>query len=81
VLRATNRLPYGHVSVVRRVLNTREILVAQANWEHGRIDDAAPVLDVSARNDWSLVQVWWRPSHSIGRRRFPAYGFILPNPS
>ena len=81
VLRATHRLPYGHVSVVRRVLDPREILVAQANWEPGRIDRSVPVLDVSPRNDWSLVRVWWRPSDRLGRGRFAAYGFILPTSS
>ena len=78
VFRATTRLPDGHVSVVRRVLGPREILVAHANWEPGRIDRDVPVIDVSQRNDWSLVQVWWRPSRDIGRMRFPTYGFILP---
>jgi len=80
VLQATRRLPYGHVSVVRRVLGPREILVAQANWEPGRIDHDAPVIDVSQRNDWSLVRVWWRPSNAVGLTRFAAYGFILPQP-
>ena len=80
VLHATARLPYGHVSVVRRVLEPREILVAQANWEPGRIDRAVPVVDVSPLNDWSLVRVWWRPDNRIGRGRFAAYGFILPHP-
>lgn len=78
VLRATDRLPDGHVSVVRAVLGSRRIVVEQANWEPGRIDHASPVIDVSAANDWSLVRVWWRPTRSIGRTMYPAYGFILP---
>ncbi|MGI4745249.1 MAG: CHAP domain-containing protein [Janthinobacterium lividum] len=78
VLRATGRLPDGHVSVVRAVLGPRRIVVEQANWEPGRVDRASPVLDVSAANDWSLVRVWWRPTRSIGRTMYPAYGFILP---
>jgi len=80
VFRATRRLPDGHVSVVRRVLGPREILVEQANWEPGRIDHASPVLDVSPGNDWSQVRVWWRPAHSIGQTLYPSYGFILPVP-
>ena len=80
VLQATHRLPYGHVSVVRRVLDPREILVTHANWEPGEIDRNVLVLDVSALNDWSLVRVWWRPSNRIGRARFAAFGFILPEP-
>lgn len=77
VLRATRTMPSGHVSVVRAIVGPREIRVAQANWEPGRIDRDAPVFDVSPYNDWSLVQVWWRPSGQVGRRRYPAYGFIL----
>lgn len=81
VLQATRRLPFGHVSVVRRVLSPREILVEHANWEPGRIDRSVPVLDISFQNDWSLVRVWWRPSHGIGRSSYAAYGFILPKAS
>jgi hypothetical protein len=68
VLRATRRLPDGHVSVVRRVLNRREILVDHANWEPGLVDRTVPVLDVSPLNDWTLVRVWWRPNRARIRR-------------
>jgi len=78
VFRATSRLPSGHVSIVRRIVAPREILVEHANWEPGRIDRAAPVIDVSAANDWSLVRVYWAPIRTIGRRPYPAYGFIVP---
>ncbi|GBR39185.1 hypothetical protein AA101099_1552 [Neoasaia chiangmaiensis NBRC 101099] len=78
VFRATGRLPSGHVSIVRRLVAPREILVEHANWEPGRIDRAAPVVDVSPANDWSLVRVYWAPIHTIGRRPYPTYGFIAP---
>ncbi|TLU72945.1 CHAP domain-containing protein [Lichenicoccus roseus] len=78
VFRATGRMPAGHVSVVRRVLDSRTILVEHANWEPGRIDRAAPVRDVSRDNDWTLVRVWWRATRSLGTRPYPTYGFILP---
>lgn len=78
VLAATRRMPQGHVSVVREVAGPREIVVEHANWEPGRIDRSAPVLDVSPGNDWSLVRVWWRPLQRIGSTPYPAYGFILP---
>ena len=32
-----------------------------------------------AENNWSLVRVWYEPAHALGRRLYPAYGFILPN--
>ncbi|WP_408889613.1 CHAP domain-containing protein [Novacetimonas pomaceti] len=78
VLRATSRLPDGHVAVVRSVRGPRELVVEQANWVPGRIGRADPVIDVSSRNDWSRVQVWWSPIHGIGKSVYPAYGFILP---
>ncbi|MDT8873041.1 CHAP domain-containing protein [Komagataeibacter rhaeticus] len=61
VFRATGRPPDGHVSVVRAVRGPREVLVDQANWVPGRIGRAEPVVDVSGRNDWSRVRVWWSP--------------------
>ncbi|GBQ09658.1 CHAP domain-containing protein [Swaminathania salitolerans] len=78
VFRSTGRLPSGHVSVVRRIVSSRKILVEHANWEPGRIDRSAPVIDVSRRNDWSLVRVYWAPIKGIGSRAYPTYGFIVP---
>lgn len=78
VLRATSRLPEGHLAVVTRVLGPRTILVAQANWVPRRVTVDQPVVDVSGANDWSLVRVWWPPVGELGRRRYPADGFILP---
>jgi hypothetical protein len=78
VLRQEERLPYGHVAVVSRVLSGREILVTQANWVHHRVTEDQPVVDVSAENDWTEVRVWWPPSGQIGSHDYPAYGFIRP---
>lgn len=78
VFRATRRLPSGHVSVVRRTMGTRAILVDQANWEPGRIDHGSLVVDVSPENDWTRVKVWWKPSHGLGRTAYPTFGFITP---
>lgn len=79
VLKRTNHLRYGHVAVVSRVLNSREILVNHANWlNRGRIHKDLTVRDVSANNDWSLVRVWYTPGNILGKRRYPAYGFIHP---
>ena len=45
--------------MVTDIVSKREIRVDQANWQnHGEIDHATPVLDVSAKNDWSQVRVW-----------------------
>lgn len=71
------RLAHGHVAVVSQVLSEREILVTHANWTRGRLTRDAPVWDVSAGNDWSLVRVWWPPSGQMGAGAYPTEGFIL----
>ncbi len=79
MLKRTGQLRYGHVAVVSRVINSREILVDHANWlNRGRIHKGEPVRDVSANNDWSVVRVWYTPGNTLGTRHYPAYGFIHP---
>jgi len=69
----------GHVAVVSRVINSREILVDHANWlGGGEIILGAQVVDVSAANDWSSVRVWHPPTNSLGIRPYPVQGFIHP---
>lgn len=79
VFRRGGRLGSGHVSVVDRVVSARQIAVTQANWVHRRITRDEPVLDVSARNDWSAVRVWWAPTGALGSTVYPTYGFIAPH--
>ena len=78
VLRRSDRLPSGHVAVVSQVVSARQIMVTQANWVHHRVTEDQPVIDISPRNDWSLVRVWWPPAGAIGATDYPAYGFIRP---
>ncbi|HEU0096061.1 MAG TPA: CHAP domain-containing protein, partial [Rhizomicrobium sp.] len=53
VFSGSKRLKRGHVAVVTNIVSPRQIIVDQANWQnHGEIDHATPVLDVSADNDW-----------------------------
>ncbi len=78
VFRRSGRLPHGHVSVVSRVGTAREITVTQANWVHGRIARAEPVVDVSPGNDWSAVRVWWAPAGVLGTTVYPTFGFVGP---
>ncbi len=72
--RSSPRIPLGHVAVVEKVINSREVLVDQANWVPDTVTREVPVIDVSRNNNWSAVQV------SIGDGRFgmtyPTYGFI-----
>jgi len=70
----------GHVAVVRRVLNPRQIVVDHANWlNRGEVSLDSPVVDVSEDNDWSVVRVWFTPGNQMGTRTYPVAGFILPS--
>lgn len=77
---------YGHVSVVNKVVNSRMILVDHANWAplrsagRGAITKLVPVIDVSAKNDWTKVRVWYEPSSSFGSKVYRTDGFVY-NPS
>jgi surface antigen len=78
VFRREPRLPSGHVSVVSQVLDARRIHVIQANWVPGELDLDQLIVDVSPRNDWSEVRVWYPPTDQLGTHAYPTYGFILP---
>ena len=77
VFRRSGRLAHGHVSVVSRVLSDREITVTQANWVHRRITRDEAVQDVSDRNDWSAVRVWWAPTGALGASVYATFGFVI----
>ncbi len=82
VLSRTSRLREGHLSVVSRVVSSREIRVDHANWANGsakgRVTLDQPVVDVSPRNDWSMVRVWYPPINNLGTSSYPVSGFIHP---
>lgn len=67
----------GHVAVVKKVLSPREVLIDHANWgRDGKIYLNAPVVDVSANNDWSLVKVWNVQAGKLGTTAYNLKGFI-----
>lgn len=77
----TRGMPMGHVAVVKKVLNDREILIDHANWSpingrRGQIERNVRVRDVSDAGDWSLVRVWYAPIGDLGLRANPVQGFI-----
>jgi hypothetical protein len=82
VIARSSRLPSGHVAVVSRVIGPREIRVDHANWAsgaaRGRVARDQPVMDVSPRNDWSQVRVWYPRVNDFGNTVFAAHGFVLP---
>ena len=81
--RANGRMRLGHVAVVDRVVNAREITVDQANWpgpgNWGNISRDVPVVDVSPNNDWTAVRVGLGRSGQFGSV-YPTYGFIYNTP-
>lgn len=67
----------GHVAVVKRVVSSREVVIDHANWgRDGKIYLNAPVVDVSANNDWSQVKVWNFHTNQLGTTPYALKGFI-----
>lgn len=80
VFQKTRRNRYGHVAIVKEVLNSRVVVVDHANWlNRGRIHRNAKVMDVSPNNNWSAVRVWYSPGKRWGSTIYPLYGFVSPN--
>jgi len=80
VLAQTPRMTHGHLAVVKKIINQREIDVSHSNWGSDRknrriIYDRVRVQDVSPENNWTLVSFWNYGSKGFG---FPyaAKGFI-----
>jgi len=81
--RAVQRMKLGHVAVVTTIVDPRTIEIDHANWagpggRKGQVARGVPVIDVSARNDWSAVQVGL-PGGGFGSV-YPTYGFIYDRP-
>jgi len=67
----------GHVATVSRVVDDRTILISHANWSNrGQIERDVTAIDVSPRNDWSQVRVWFAPIRNLGQTHWPVAGFI-----
>jgi len=76
-------MPIGHVAVVKKIVNDREVLIDHANWSpingrRGQIERNVRVVDVSSAGDWSMVRVWYAPIGDLGLRANPVQGFIYP---
>lgn len=77
---SSRAMPVGHVAMVSKVVSDREVLLTHANWSYrGGIERNVRAIDVSAKNDWSDVRVWYGPIGDLGRRSNPARGFIYAN--
>ncbi len=76
---ANGRMRLGHVAVVTKVVNDREIEIDHANWAGRGVAIGVPVVDVSENNDWTAVRVGLGRSDEFGSI-YPTYGFIYDRP-
>ncbi len=78
--RATGRMNLGHVAVVSRVIDGRNVQIDHANWSsRGAISRNISVIDVSPNNDWTAVRVALAQGNEYGSV-YPTYGFIYDRP-
>ncbi|MFT8244553.1 CHAP domain-containing protein [Roseomonas sp. BN140053] len=83
--RSSGGMRMGHVAVVERLINPREIEIQHANWggpgiRKGTVMHGVSVVDVSDRNDWTAVRVQvGRFSEAYGRT-YSTFGFIHNRP-
>lgn len=73
--RANPRMRLGHVAVVTKVINRREVEIDHANWAGGGVKRGMAVVDVSEANDWTAVRVEIGDAGKYGSV-YPTYGFI-----
>ncbi|MGP9804664.1 CHAP domain-containing protein [Paracoccus sp. NSM] len=78
VFSAGRNLRVGHLAVVSEVVNPREIRVDHANWVRNRVTLRQRVVDISPRNDWSMVRVESVPG-TLGRP-YAISGFVYNQP-
>ncbi|HEU0044883.1 CHAP domain-containing protein [Sphingomonas sp.] len=77
----SDRLRLGHVAVVSRIVDKRVAMLTHANWsrlngQRGHAEQDVTIFDVSPRNDWSQVKVWFRDTDGLGGTVYPVAGFI-----
>lgn len=73
----TARMRIGHVAVVSRIIDAREVLLTHANWSRrGRVETDVRAVDVSDKGDWSRVKVWYAGTGGLGTSAYPVKGFI-----
>lgn len=78
VFKRTGHLRRGHVSLVSGIIDKRTITVDHTWADGSTLRRNMKVRDVSPRNDWTMVQVWYAPSGQMGETNYATYGFILP---
>jgi surface antigen len=81
--RPHGNMKLGHVAAVRRIVDSRTLIISHANWStidggRGHIEEDVRVVDASEANDWSRVRVWYTPNAALGTTEWPLNGFIYP---
>ncbi len=67
----------GHLALVTRIISAREIRVDHANWlNDGNLYLNSPVIDISSKNDWSVVRVYNNRDGHLGLNNYKVRGFI-----
>lgn len=83
-LKSHGKMQLGHVAVVSKIIDDRNILLSHANWSpingrRGQIERNVTAVDVSKNGDWSRVKIWYAPIQALGKTAYPVNGFIYPN--
>jgi surface antigen len=78
--RANRAMRLGHVAVVTRVINSREVEIEHAHWGQNGVSRNIAVIDVSPNNDWTAVRVALDRRGSFGSI-YPTHGFIYDRPA
>lgn len=73
----TRKNPNGHVAVVSQKVSDRQVRLDHTNWERNQVSRNMLAVDVSQKNDWSVVRLESQPGQ-LGSQ-YPVQGFILPN--
>jgi surface antigen len=74
------KMAQGHVAMVSKLVDDREVLLTHANWSRrGLIERNVRAVDVSDKGDWTRVKIWFAANHDLGTTSYPAYGFIYKN--
>ncbi|QCE33815.1 CHAP domain-containing protein [Acetobacteraceae bacterium] len=76
--RATKKMVYGHVAMVRSQEDDRTIRIDHAHWGINGIDHNIRCVDVSEKNDWTAVRVALRSNEKLLGSVYPTNGFIYP---
>ncbi len=78
--RSNSRMRLGHVAVVSKVIDSRNVEIDHANWAYpGHVSRAINVVDVSPQNDWTAVRVELGQTNEFGSI-YPTHGFIYDRP-